>query len=132
VRVRCIKLIETSGPNRGAPIAEFPHLAVGEEFHVLSVHFDPRAPDPWKIAVQILDRESTPTWWPIEMFETSSSAIPENWIIQIRSTGSLHIAPRDWLVPGFWERYFDHPVKGSEADSFRAEVDLIMRADSTP
>jgi hypothetical protein len=40
VRVRCLRLFKTAGPDCGAPVDEHPHLHVGDEFVVLSVLID--------------------------------------------------------------------------------------------
>jgi hypothetical protein len=127
VRVRCIQILSTSGWNLGRPIPESPHIAVGEEYPVLSmlIENDPNAAVPRM--VQIL-RDDGPSWWPIEMFVTLSSSIPPNWTVQLRPDVSLHIAPESWLRDGFWEDYFDNPRNGKAAQTFSRETEVIIRA----
>jgi len=64
------------------------------------------------------------------MFATISSTIPRNWDIQLDTTGSLHIAPQSWLRPDYWEEYFDNPRDGDAAETFKREVDIILREDA--
>lgn len=124
MRVRCIRLIETAGANRGASLAEHPHLKVGDEFIVSAILFDPQASDPWKLGLQVINRRGSPTWWPAEMFETVSNRIPSNWTIQLWDDGSLHLAPDDWLQPGFWEACFDGELEAVAA--YRRERAVIV------
>jgi hypothetical protein len=121
--------MKTSGPERGEPLDEHPHLTVGDEFPVLAMLVDPRAPDPWKQAIQVFDGPGTPTWWPTAMFHTISSDIPSNWTIQLWEDGSLHLAPEDWLRPGFWEECFDGNPEAVTA--FKREREVILREAAT-
>jgi len=131
MRVRCVQIVDTSGPTRGERLKASPHIEVGEEFHVLSMLIDGDSEAALPHLLQILDRDGSPTWWPLQMFETLSSAIPPNWEIHLDAMGSLQIAPGAWLRPGFWEEYFDNPGDGDAAETFRCEVDIIVTAGSS-
>jgi hypothetical protein len=61
------------------------------------------------------------------MFVTTSSKIPSNWVVQLRSDGALEIGPEAWLTPGFWEEYLDHQRAGPAADSYGRELEVILR-----
>jgi hypothetical protein len=124
MRVRCTRLIATTGPRRGQPIESVPGLAVGDEVPVLSILADP--PAPWPILLQLLV-DGGPSWWPAEMFITTSSRIASNWTIQVWDDGSIHIAPDAWLRPGFWEEFFNNQRLGPAADTFRRELEVILR-----
>ena len=126
MRVRCVQIVSTSGPNLRQPVDHSPHMAIGDEYHVLSIliEADPNAALPR--LVQVLG-DGGPAWWPMEMFVTVSSGIPPNWTLELRPDGSLHFAPERWLRSGFWEEYFDNPRDGEAAETFRQEVEIIAQ-----
>ena|SRR6266536_3419656 len=126
MRVKCVQVVSTSGPNLRQRVDQSPHIAVGDEFEVLSVLIDgdPNAALPR--LVQVLT-SSGPVWWPMEMFVTVSSTIPSNWVSELRSDGSLHLSPESWLRRGYWDEYFNHPSSGNAAETFRREVAVILR-----
>jgi hypothetical protein len=128
MRVRCIKILGTSAPHLGTTLDASPHLAVGDEYFVLAILVDTDSEAPLPHLLCILDRDSSPTWWPIAMFMTVSSEIPSNWVVEVRANGSLHFSPVSWLRHGFWEEYSDNPVSSTAAEQFRREVDVIVRA----
>jgi hypothetical protein len=61
------------------------------------------------------------------MFETVSPHLPSSWCVELRGDGSLHLAPKAWLEPGFWESYFARPHDSPEAAVFEAEAERIIR-----
>ena len=104
-----------------------PHIAVGEEFTVLSILVEERSDPGGHTWLLIYDRKNSPTWWPAQMFVTVSTRISSNWVAQLWPDGSFHLAPQAWLKPGFWEDYFDHQRHGPAADTYRAEAEVILR-----
>ncbi|WP_330330258.1 hypothetical protein OHS33_11290 [Streptomyces sp. NBC_00536] len=67
------------------------------------------------ISVRISSEDNgTPVLFDSRMFETTSEAIPPHWISRIGKEGSLEIGPPSWLVPGFWERFFDQVSEAVE------------------
>ncbi len=53
--------------------------------------------------------------YPAAMFETVSTTLPSNWVVQLWPDGSLHLAPEAWLQPGFFEGYVDGERNGAAA-----------------
>jgi hypothetical protein len=125
VRVRCTQLFASAGPRYGEPIEEHPRLRVGEEYVVLSVLVDRSL---WTVGLQLLEREGDRgSWYPAAMFERVSTRIPSNWVVQLWTDGSLHLAPEPWLRPGFYEGYVDGERNGPAARAiFDRELAIII------
>jgi hypothetical protein len=75
MRVRCVRIVSTGGPNLRQPLPDSPHIKVGSEYLVLSMLIDGDPTAALPRLLQILG-ENGPTWWPMEMFVTVSSRIP--------------------------------------------------------
>jgi len=125
VRVRCVRFFKSVGPGYGEPVEEHPRLRIGEEYVVLSVLVCDWI---WRVGLQLLDRDDGWGWYPAGMFETVSPAIPSNWVTQLDSEGSLHLAPRAWLEqPGFYEGYINGERNGPAArEIFERERAVIL------
>jgi hypothetical protein len=99
-------------------------LRVGEEFVVLSVLIDRSL---WNVGLQLLDRDGGRSWYPAAMFETVSTAIPSNWVVQLWPDGSVHLAPEAWLQPGFFEGYVNGERNGRAArEILERELAVIL------
>jgi hypothetical protein len=87
-------------------------LKIGDEFVVLSALIDG---GPSTVLLQLLHSDGDRSWYPAAMFETVSTKIPSNWVVQLRPDGSLHLAPEAWLQPGFFEGVVDGERDGRAA-----------------
>ena len=125
MRVACIKVVKTVGPDRGEVLESDEGISVGQEFSVLSILAEPQSV--WPLLIQVLHPDRGPLWYPAEMFTTVDSTLPSNWVGELRIDGSFRLAPEAWLKRGFWEEYFDHQRSGAAADSFRRELEIILR-----
>ncbi|WBQ07840.1 hypothetical protein [Kribbella sp. CA-293567] len=85
------------------PVAESPWIRIGQEYTVLEVDASPER----RFSMRVDLGDEVPGLWDSEMFETTDPAIPAAWVAQISEGGTLRLAPPRWLVPGFWEQYFD-------------------------
>jgi hypothetical protein len=122
--VRCVKIVRTFAPNLGEEVESASQIKIGDELVVLSLLIDPKAA--WPMLFQTLHGKIDPLWWPPAMFELVDSRIPSNWIIELRSNTSLHIAPAAWLRPGFWERFSEARWGGEHAETFAREAEVIL------
>jgi hypothetical protein len=124
MRVRCVRLFKSSNPGYGEPIDEHPRLRVGQEFVVLSVLVDGSL---WRVALQLLDRSGDRSWYPAGMFETVSTTLPSNWVVQVWPDGSLHLAPEAWLRGGFFDGFVDGQRNGAAwAAILDRELSIIL------
>jgi hypothetical protein len=79
-------------------------VTIGAEYDVVSL----AAYGNGRIELQLLtDDGHNLGWFDAAAFSTSDESIPDNWVSRIREGGSLQLAPRPWLAPGFWEDYHD-------------------------
>ena len=123
MRVRCVRLFKLSNPGYGEPIDDHPRLRVGEEFVVLSVLVDRSL---WGVGLQLLDRDGDRSWSPAGMFETVSTTVPSNWVVQLWPNGSLYLAPEAWLQLGFFEGYVDGERNGPAAQEILERESAII------
>jgi hypothetical protein len=124
VRVRCVRLFDAFGPKYGEPIEPHPGVAIGDEFVVLSILVNDNI---WRVMLQLLRADGERSWFPAAMFETTSSAIPSNWVAQIWADGSLHLSPEAWLQRGFYEGYIDGERNGRRArEIYETELATIL------
>ena len=121
MRVRCIRLVATVGPQRGQPVEHADHLSVGDEFKVLAVLIDTDAP--WPILL-CLDSDAGALWEPAVMFETIDGRMPSNWTASLWPDGSLHLAPEAFLRPGFWDAYSEY--EQTARATFERERQLML------
>ncbi len=101
MRVLCIKLIN---PVTGDEEGSSSWLRLHAEYEVLEVYAYPDR----RIELRITSEEAgVPALFDSEMFVTTAGAVPRNWTIRIDEGGVVRLGPEQWLVPGFWEDYFD-------------------------
>lgn len=100
MKVRCVAIINPATLKR---VSESAWVTVGQEYAVLEVYATPDR----RFSVRLELEGQTPGLWDSAMFETTDPAIPAVWVAELSDQGSLRLAPPRWLVPGFWERYFD-------------------------
>ncbi|WP_268531024.1 hypothetical protein ACT17Q_13830 [Cellulomonas sp. CW35] len=94
-------------------------MTVGAEYRVVSVLASPGR----RVLLQILtDDGRSLAWFESTDFATVDGAVPESWVVQIGEAGVLRLAPAAWLVPGFWEAYYDEEPSavGSVESELRA------------
>ena len=84
-------------------------VAVGEEYVVSFISVEPRSSsrpaDPSVFFALVRDEHHfSHGMWPYEMFRTTSTRIPSNWVVAIDEDGYLSLAPPAFLQSFFWER----------------------------
>lgn len=110
-------------------------LTVGREYVVTAilVSVDTRE-QRTEVLLQLIDDRGDPSWHPSELFTTTSSVIPSNWVAVIHENGALHEAPQSWLEAGFWERWYTERYGGRErgfaTEIFERELEVIIRESS--
>ncbi len=79
-------------------------LTIDAEYHVVSLLAQPGR----RVELQLLtDDGHSLAWFDSTAFITVDESVPETWEARIREGGTLTFAPTSWLVPGFWEDYYD-------------------------
>lgn len=123
MKVRCVKIIN---PVTGETEDTNPWVRKGKEYVVLEVVAAPGRHIDFRVVTD--DDARTPGLHSAEMFESVSSRVPSNWVIQVEKGGVVTIGPERWLRRGFWEDYFDQKpdaiaVYAEELDRVVAEAD---------
>ena len=117
MKVICTKVPPT--PNGEAPAAS-PWVTVDAEYHVVSVLAEPGG----QVQVQILtDDGRSLAWFDSLNFMTVDGTVSERWTARIGEGGVLELAPKAWLVPGFWEAYYDG--EASAVDAVESELQRV-------
>ncbi|GAA3283700.1 hypothetical protein AAU01_05320 [Paenarthrobacter aurescens] len=79
-------------------------MTIDAEYHVVSLLAHPGR----GVNLQLLtDDGRSLAWFDSRAFITVDGSVPETWEARIREGGTLAFAPPSWLVPGFWEDYYD-------------------------
>ncbi|MGN6686445.1 MAG: hypothetical protein ACTHK1_02795 [Actinomycetales bacterium] len=91
-------------PVDGKPMTDSAWLSVDRVYRVLSVAATPEG----SVQLQVVtDDGRSLGWFESAMFMTTDGAIPPNWVARIGDRGAVELAPARWLVPGFWESFYD-------------------------
>jgi hypothetical protein len=82
-------------------------LKEGHTYTVLEIYVDSRG-----INYRLISEESaTPALHSSLLFEPVNSHVPSSWVISVENNGeSITMAPRPWLIKGFWEKFFDNDL----------------------
>ena len=119
MKVRCNKFNATDKIKNAAWLTE------GKDYSVLCIYYDKDGLFFYRI---IGDDGSTPALFESYLFVISSPMIPENWIVKLNNdSGIFELAPKSWLVPDFWGRYFDGDRVAQ--DVFDEELKKILKCD---
>ena len=108
-------------------------LTEGQEYVVLSIETTAK----WGTHYRLLVEDGGDFGlFPSTLFEVSDPRLSSRWRCAAEPDGSLSIAPRDWLTPGFWDRYLgDDPglpmgqPDASAYGTFRLEVQALLAED---
>jgi hypothetical protein len=87
-------------------------LTLGREYEVLALSMAPGGGVHLRI---VGDDGEVPALHVSDQFVVVDPQVPRSWIVAISDLGALTLAPRAWLEPGFWERYFDGEASAIEA-----------------
>lgn len=102
-------------------------VTLHSEYVVLSIVADPDG----SLQFQIMtDDRHTPAWFDSVMFLTTDAGIPPNWTVRVGGGGVLDLAPAKWLIPGFWEAYFDDDPEAVQV--FDYESNIIFASGAAP
>ena len=69
------------------------------------------------------DDGRTPILADSSLFAAPSQDLPGTWAAAVTEGGVVEIGPSRWLVPGFWERFFDREPEAVLV--FREEVESL-------
>lgn len=84
-----------------------------------------------RVQIQLLaDDQRNMAWVDSKAVMTIDGTIPESWEARVGDGGVLEIAPPRWLVPGFWEDYYDGDP--SAAETVKEELDKITGRQTDP
>jgi hypothetical protein len=100
MKVQCVSV--TDALDRPAPAS--PWLTVGRTYNVLSVVLDVHSR--WWFRL-ISDQRTDIGLFRREQFQIVSTKLPSTWVISWSHSGAFELSPQAWLVPGFWESYFE-------------------------
>lgn len=111
-------------------LPEHDAITIGKDYVVIFICVDPDSGAEFAI---LDDRPDSRSQRPARMFETVDDRMPSNWVAQYDEDGFLNIAPRSWLVPGFWgAEYLESGYKSPEerlqsGRDFKRELEIIVR-----
>lgn len=100
MKVRCTALIS---PINGESLVSSPWVHVGGEYLVVGVAAVPEG----RVTLQIIEDSQQPSWWDSAMFDTTDPHVPSNWVAEVNEEGVVTLGPARWMVPSFWENYFN-------------------------
>ncbi|MGO4249451.1 hypothetical protein AB4Y87_19735 [Paenarthrobacter sp. RAF54_2] len=124
MKVRCTQLLAHDG--RGQ-LESSPWLTIDAEYHVLSLTAHPDG----RVYLRLLtDDSDSYGLFDSTAFMTVDETVPENWQARIGDGGVLHFAPASWLVPGFWEDYYDGDPAAAEI--VKTELRKILSTQRDP
>jgi len=107
MKVRCVKLLDSNGRETTTSY----WLRLDGVYEVLSLCMDLAG----GVFVQLIgEKDPNPGFYPLKQFEVVDGFMSRNWVVHMRSDGGLHIGPAPWMVPGFWERYFEGDADAKE------------------
>lgn len=77
-----------------------------------------------RVLIQLLtDDQRNMAWVDSRAVMTIDGTIPEGWEARVGDGGVIKFAPPRWLVPGFWEDYYDGDP--TAAETVKEELDKI-------
>jgi hypothetical protein len=108
MKVICTRL---PAPVDGMDLESSPWITLHSEYHVVSLLAEPGG-----VQLQIVtDDGRSLGWFDSTNFLTVDGSLPHNWAARVGEGGALELGPQDWLVPGFWESYYDGDPTTAEA-----------------
>ncbi|HEU5047679.1 MAG TPA: hypothetical protein VFT64_07540 [Rickettsiales bacterium] len=105
MKVRCIKVLNGVGEE----VKESPWITLNTIYDVIEISIS-QTPE-YRTYLRLITENPIPAIYSLEQVELVDGSIPSNWIIQMYPPGTISLAPKPWLEPGFWERYFDYDPK---------------------
>src|SRR5579872_312605 len=96
-------------------------LKSGKEYVVLEVGVDERG-----IHFRVESEDATPVIVDATRVVVVDGTVPPNWLCKLTTPSCLSLAPKAWLEPQFWTRYFDGSRE--EIHIYRIERDKIFEA----
>lgn len=88
-----------------------PWVTVGVEYMVASLSASFARP----LQLRLLLNDHNLGLFDADAFATVDRTIPASWVAQLSNCGTLQMGPAAWLVPGFWEAYYDDDPVAIEA-----------------
>ncbi|WP_347110060.1 hypothetical protein AAHB33_05130 [Paenarthrobacter sp. S56] len=96
-------------------------LELDTEYTVTSILAYPNG----RVEIQVVaDAQRSMAWVDSRAVMTTDETIPESWEARVGDGGVLEFAPPRWLVPGFWEDYYDGEPTAAQA--VKEELDKIL------
>jgi hypothetical protein len=94
-----------------------PWLTAGSVYTVLTVQAAPNGPVWLRVET---DEPGSLGLFDSVYFETFDESVPATWAARIHPGGRVELAPSAWLVPGFWDAYYNDAPEAIVA--FQREV----------
>lgn len=117
MKVLCIRV---PAPVDGMKLDSSPWVTLDRDYAVTAITADFGG----RVQLQLLDDTNGLGWFDANCFLTLDASVPSNWIARLDDGGNLHLAPHDWLLDGFWERYYDGDAAARE--SVETELATIL------
>ncbi|WP_369744479.1 hypothetical protein [Paenarthrobacter sp. AMU7] len=114
----CTPLLTNDGQGT---LESSPGLSLDAEYQVVSLLAYPAGP---VLLHLVIDDEHSLAWFDSRTFITVDGTVPDSWEARIREGGTLDFAPASWLVPGFWEDYYDGDP--AAAETVKTELGKMM------
>ena len=112
MKVKCVRIIK---PIDKSQVTKDHWLTIGKEYSVLSVVGLSGLHIQFRI---ISDDGGTPILVDSKQFETTSTDIPERWIVKLSENGWIEFAPEKWTRDDFWMDFYDGK-EDARVDFFR-------------
>jgi hypothetical protein len=68
-------------------------------------------------------------WFDSRNFKTVEASVPRSWAVTVSEEGVVEFAPASWLIPGFWEAYYEGDSSAKQA--VEAELSLLLSPTSS-
>ncbi len=92
-------------------------LSLHREYDILAILALPGRSIKFRV---LSDDGRTPMLADSDLFLAAGQPLPKSWVCSVTEDGVVELGPKDWLQPGFWERFFDHDPEAVK--SFRNEI----------
>jgi hypothetical protein len=87
-------------------------LTVHREYDVLGILALPGRSIKFRV---LADDGITPILADSALFAASATSLPRSWVCTVAQDGVVEMGPKEWLEPGFWERFFDQEPDAVES-----------------
>ncbi|QWT22174.1 hypothetical protein KPL74_09215 [Bacillus sp. NP157] len=123
MKVKCVRYFDS----RRRPANDSAWLTLGKVYHVMGLQAEKDTRLDYLIVTNDVDPGfAAMGYHPSESFEVVSDIIPPNWERSV-SGNSVQTMPGSWLVPGFFEQFYDRDPNAYSI--YEHERDVVMKSD---